>query len=418
MFRCFRSETGGGKSASFSGGEEESLLWKGLWLVVLENLVKAVDRRGSESLKWGVYPPDVLPMWVADMDFEVPEPIIEALKKRIEHPVFGYGMDLDRLVEVVVERMRSSHDWEVDPEWILLLPGLVSGLNIACRVVGNEGDGVLVNTPVYPPFLTAPTNQGKILQSAPQSSRLKKDCLFYDMNVEGLESAVEENTRLFILCNPHNPTGRAFSRQELQDLAEMCQRKDLVICSDEIHCDLLLGVNSHHSIASIDPEIADRTMTFIAPSKTFNIPGLGCSVAIIPNLDLRRKVKALFDGIVPHPNVLGMYAALAAYTSCREWLDALRAYLTANRDFMVNYIRAKLPRIKTTCPEATFLAWLDCRESGIEGNPYQFFLKEARVALNDGLRFGAGGQGFVRLNFGCSRENLEEALDRMARALS
>lgn len=382
-----------------------------------EELIKVVDRSGTESLKWGIYPPDVLPMWVADMDFEVPEQIIEALQNRVSHKVFGYGMDLEELVEVIVSRMKELQNWDIEPESVLLLPGLVCGLNIACRVIGEDGDGVLVNTPVYPPFLTAPSNQRKILQSAPQSYRMKDGYLYYDMDMKGLEDAVEENTKLFILCNPHNPTGRAFTRQELLSLAEMCASKNLLICSDEIHNDLLLGGNRHISIASLDPEIADRTMTFIAPSKTYNIPGLGCSAAIIPNRELRLRVKALFDGIVSHPNVLGMYAALAAYSSCQEWLDALRVYLTGNRDFIVEYLQKHLPGIRTTRPEATFLAWLDCRDCGIEGNPHKFFLEQAGVALNDGAMFGAGGEGFVRLNFGCSRENLEEALDRMRKAL-
>ena len=382
-----------------------------------EQLIRAVDRRGTESLKWGVYPPGVLPMWVADMDIEVPEPIIEALEKRISHKVFGYGMDLEELVEAVVIRMKELQNWEVDHESVLLLPGLVCGLNIACSVIGKDGDGVLVNTPVYPPFLSAPANQRKVLQSAPQSCGMKDGFLHYDMNLQGLENAVGENTRMFILCNPHNPTGRAFRRRELLDLAEMCLRRNLVICSDEIHCDLLLGGSTHLSIASLDPEIADRTMTFIAPSKTFNIPGLGCSMAIIPNREMRLRVKALFDGIVSHPNVLGMYAALAAYSSCREWLEELRIYLTGNRDFIIDYLREYIPDIRTTCPEATFLAWLDCRNCGIEGNPYRFFLDEARVALNNGAMFGEGGEGFVRLNFGCSRQTLEEALARMRNAL-
>jgi len=380
--------------------------------------IKAVDRRGTESLKWGIYPEDVLPMWVADMDFEVPEPVIEALQDRINHRVFGYGLDLRELVDAVVKRMKDQQEWDIEREWVVLLPGLVSGLNIACRVIGNDGDGVLVNTPVYPPFLSAPANERKVLQSAAQSYTTRDGCLHYEMNLDGLEAAVQENTRLFILCNPHNPTGRAFSRRELQDLADMCLRKGLVICSDEIHCDLLMKGGEHLSIASLDPEIAERTMTFLAPSKTFNIPGLGCSAAIIPDREMRNKVKSLFDGMVPHPNVLGMYAALAAYSSCQAWLEDLCSYLTSNRDFLVRYVQENLPGIVTTRPEATFLAWMDCRECGLDQNPYRFFLDNARVALNNGEMFGAGGEGFVRLNYGCSRELLEEALERMRRALA
>ena len=383
-----------------------------------KDLIKAVDRNGSESLKWGIYPSDVLPMWVADMDFEVPSPIIEALHGRISHEVFGYGMDLPELKEVIAARMKELQNWDVETESILLLPGLVCGLNIACRVIGGDGDGVLINTPVYPPFLSAPSNQRKVLQYAPQSFQMKAGYLHYEMDLQRLEEAVEENTKLFILCNPHNPTGRAFSKEELAGLAEMCSRNDLIICSDEIHCDLLMSGTRHLSIAALSPEIADRTITFIAPSKTFNIPGLGCSAAIIPNRELRKRVEALFDGIVSHPNILGMYAALAAYSSCDDWLAALKTVLTENRDFLVDYIDGYLPDIKTTRPEATYLAWLDCRNCGIEGNPHRFFLEKARVALNDGKMFGEGGEGFVRLNYGCSREHLAEALDRMKRALA
>ncbi|MBX3009940.1 MAG: PatB family C-S lyase [Caldilineaceae bacterium] len=376
-----------------------------------------IDRRASDSAKWHFYSEDVLPMWVADMDFRSPEPILRAMHERIDHGVFGYGGVTAQLREVICERMARLYNWKVHPEAIVSLPGLVSGLNVVSRAIGDRGDGVLVNTPVYPPFLSAPTNQERELQSAPLAKEEKQGLLHYSLDVAALTQALQANTRLFILCNPHNPIGRAYTRAELQQLAEFCLRHDLVICSDEIHCDLLLGSTQHIPLASLDPEIAERTITLMAPSKTFNVPGLGCSLAIIPNAGLRQKLQKASNGIVPHVNLLGYTAAVAAYAECEDWLQELRTYLTANRDLLVETITREMPQLRVTVPEATYLGWIDCRESGIEGNPQKFFLEQAKVALNDGVPFGDGGEGFVRLNFGCPRGLLEQGLASMQRAL-
>ncbi len=376
-----------------------------------------IERRDTDSTKWSRYDPDILPLWVADMDFRSPEPILSALKRRVDHGVFGYGVELEALKEVVCDRMARLQKWQVTPEMILFLPGLVCGLNVICRAVGEEGDAVMVNTPVYPPFLMAPRNQGRELQAVELPIELRRGRLEYPLDVEALEREITPRTRLFILCNPHNPTGRAYRASELRVLADFCLAHDLILCSDEIHCDLITGETPHLSIAALVPEIADRTVTFLAPSKTFNIAGLGCGFAIIPNSELRNRFQKAARGLVPEVNVLGMSASLSAYTECREWLTALLEYLQGNRDFLLGYADRNWPDIRMTQPEATYLGWLDCRDLDLERRPYNFFLERARVALNDGRFFGPGGDSFVRLNFGCPRSTLETALKRMTAAL-
>ncbi len=372
-----------------------------------------VERRGTDSGKWAWYGEDVLPMWVADMDFASPPPIIDALQKRVAHGVFGYGMDSKPLKQTLVERMARLYNWTIQPDDIVMLPGLVSGLNIVSRAVGERGDGVLINTPVYGPFLTAPVNQYRTLQSAPLHTTQSGHSLHYALNMPGLAAAIEPSTRLFLLCNPHNPVGRAFNRAELTEIAAFCEQHNLVICSDEIHCDLLLGATQHIPIASLAPEVAQRTITLMAPSKTFNVPGLGASFAIVQNPVLRKQVEAAMAGIVPHVNILGVVAAEAAYAECDDWLQALRAYLTANRDFAVRYVEEQMPGVVTTNPEATYLLWLDLRAAGLGEKPADHLLKDTKLAVNDGAWFGAGGEGFIRMNFGCPRSTLVEGLERI-----
>ena len=389
---------------------------------MLCNFDEAVERRGSDSGKWSHFGPDVLPLWVADMDFAAPPPIVEALRRRVEHGVFGYGTEPVALREALCQRLDRLYGWSITPQDIVFLPGLVCGLNVVARAVGQPGDGVAITTPVYGPFLSAPTNQGRALHDAQLAASLvSRDGVehwTYEVDMDALERAVQPNTRLFILCNPHNPVGRAFTPQELAALAELCERHDLVICSDEIHCDLMLGGVRHTPIASLSPEIAARCITLMAPSKSFNMPGLGCSIAIVQDAALRQRLEQASAGIVPHVNVLGFVAATAAYTQCDGWLAELQAYLTANRDFAVSTIQQHMPQLRTTVPEATYLLWLDCRGTPFAGQPQQFFLEQAKVALNDGKWFGQGGEGFVRLNFGCTRATLVEALERMREAVT
>lgn len=374
-------------------------------------------RRGTDSLKWQRYGA-ALPLWVADMDFVAPEPVLEALQQRVVHGVFGYGAPPDDLSDTLCTRLAERYRWAVTPDQIVYLPGLVCGLNVVCRAIGEPGDAVIVQTPVYPPFLSAPINQDRQLITAELSAELRDGRLYYGFDDAAFDAAITPRTRLFMLCHPHNPVGRVFNWDELNRLAAICERHDLIICSDEIHCDLLLDGRQHTPMATLAPDIAQRCITFMAPSKTFNIAGLGASFAIIQNPELRRRFKQAMRGIVPDPNILGLTAALAAYRDGDDWLRALLVYLAANRDYLVESVARYLPGIRSTVPEATYLAWLDCRDAGIAGNPQEFFLHHAGVALNDGATFGPGGEGFVRINFGCPQAMLAEGLERMRAALA
>jgi len=372
-----------------------------------------IDRRCSDSSKWCSYGEDVLPLWVADMDFAAPEPVLRALQERVAHPIFGYGGPPDGLREVLQERLARLYGWRVEAEEIFFVPGVVSGFNLACRAVGAPGDGVLVETPVYPPMLTAAGNQGRVCQAVPLVEGPQR-C---EHDFDAFERAITERTALFLLCNPHNPVGRVFEAAELERLAEICLRHDVLICSDEIHCDIVYRGHRHVPVASLAPEIAARTITLFAPSKTFNVAGLACSVGVVQNPDLRARLEQARAGLVPEVNVLGYTAGLAAYQDGQAWLEALLGYLEGNRDTVVEYVAAHLPGITCRRPEGTFLAWLDCRGAPLPGDPCRFFLECAKVALNDGADFGPGGEGFVRLNFGCPRATLHEALERMRCAL-
>jgi len=288
------------------------------------------------------------------------------------------------------------------------------------------GDGILMQPPVYFPFLKVHENQELTRQVAPLIQMTDGNLVRYEIDFDGFEAAMgsaDADTRMFLFCNPHNPTGNAFAKEDLSRLAEICLRHDVVICSDEIHSELLLGDTQHTPIATLSPEIAERTITLVAPSKTFNTAGLFCGFAIIPNKEIRERYQNAVEGLTFHVNSLGLVAAGEAFSgSCDAWLEAVLAYLTANRDFVVNYFQENLPDIHITVPEATYLIWLDCNpllKSGKPtGNPHEFFLNEAKVALNDGAEFGSGGEGFVRLNFACPRSTLEEALDRIHSSLS
>jgi cysteine-S-conjugate beta-lyase len=370
-------------------------------------------RQGTESEKWGKYPADVLPLWVADMDFISPEPVRQALLERVSQGIFGYGRDLPELRELIVARLAERCAWQIQHEDIVFMPGAVRGFNLACHALAAPGGGVLAQTPIYPPALAAPQNAGMNLQTTELRQGLDG---VYAIDWDSFDAALTPETRLFILCNPHNPVGRVFRREELLRMAESCLRRGVTICSDEVHADLLYSGQVHTPIAALDPEIARNTITLMAPSKTFNIAGLDCSYAIIQNPELRQRYCQAARGLVSGVNILGWTAAIAAYREGQEWLTQALAYLEANRDFLYGFVQRELAGIKMTKPEGTYLAWLDCRETGLD-DPYQFFLQNARVALNDGQTFGQGGRGFVRLNFACSRATLEEALGRVKMAL-
>jgi cystathionine beta-lyase len=373
-----------------------------------------VNRCGTDSAKWCYYPPDALPLWVADMDFRSPEPVIAALRERVQHGVFGYGQEPPELRSVIVERLERLYGWQVLPDWLVFLPGVVIGFNLTCRAFAAPGDGVLLQTPAYPPILTAPQDAGCTRDETELT--LEADG-HYAIDLDLFEHTITDRTRVFILCNPHNPVGRVFTRQELQHMAQMCLRHNVVICSDEIHCDFVYRGARHIPIATLDPEVASHTITLMAPSKTFNIAGLHFAVGIVPNEDLRKRLCAAKNGLVNEPDILSYTAALAAYRHGQPWLEELMRYLEANRDFAVDYVNARLPGIHASKPEGTYLLWLDCRQAGIRGNPQEFLLERAKVALNDGADYGQGGEGFLRLNFGCPRATLVEALERMKAAL-
>ena len=376
---------------------------------------RIIPRRQTESIKWNWCDADELPMWVADMDFRSPEPVIDALRARVAHGIFGYGQPPDELREVIVAWLARRYAWRVEPEALVFLPGVVPGFNLAAQALTEPGRGLVVQTPVYFPMLSAAENAGLIFQ---QMELTQQPDGRYKIDFDRFGATVDDRTAMFLLCNPHNPVGRVFTEAELARMAEHCLANDVFICSDEIHGDLIFSGAEHVPIAALAPEIEARTITLLAPSKTFNLAGLGCSFAVIPNAELRMAFKAGKRGLMGHPNVLGYAAALAAYRDGQPWLDAVLTYLESNRDLTADYVRAHLPGVRMAKPEGTYLAWLDCRDAGIPGNPYEFFRAEADVMLNDGAAFGRGGEGFVRLNFGTPRALLEEGLDCMRRGLA
>lgn len=372
---------------------------------MMENFDEIVERRGTSSVKWDKYGDrDILPLWVADMDFRAPAPVIEALEKRIRHGIFGYTHAPKELTATIVSMLETEYHWKIENEALVWLPGLVSGLNLACRTAG--GKNAITAIPIYPPFLSAPLNAKMTVSKSPMI--LGKGRWEYDF--DSLEKAVLPGSSLFLHCNPHNPTGRIFEKEELREIAHFCEKHDLLICSDEIHCGILLDRGKKHvPIAALSPEIEKRTITLMAPSKTFNIPGLGVSFAIIPDPSLRSRFLAEMEGIVPHVNVLGFEAALAAYRDAKAWHDGVIDYLRGNRDLVEKSVREM--GLEMHHAEATYLAWIDA--DPIE-NPASFF-EDAGVGLSDGKDFGFPGH--VRLNFGCPASRLKEALDRMKSAL-
>ena len=369
-----------------------------------------VERRATASLKWDKYGNrDVIPLWVADMDFQSPPAVIRALQQRVAYGVFGYTLAPQELNDAVVAMLKNLYGWEIEPDWLVWLPGLVTGLNVVCRAVGEEGDDVMTAVPVYPPFLTAPGHFRRNLIKVP----LKEENNRWQFDFDRLERSITAKTRIFILCNPHNPVGRVYTRDELETLAAICKKHDILICSDEIHCGLILDKDKPHiPAASLGPDTAARTITLMAASKTFNLPGLGCAYAVIGEENLRRRFKEAMAGIVPMVNALGYTAARAAFEDCDGWHTALLEYLRGNREIVKAAVHG-MPHLSMAPVEATYLAWIDMRAAGMK-NPAAFF-ENAGVGLQDGIEFD--GPGFARLNFGCSRGLLEKALDRMAVAL-
>ena len=368
-----------------------------------------LDRRATASLKWDRYPdPDVIPMWVADMDFAAPPPILRALRERLEHGVLGYAIPTGELASTVCSHLAREYAWEVDPDWLVWLPGVVPGLNAACRAHAKGGP-VVTLTPIYPPFLTAPPNAGVPAISVPLAVHQDR----YELDFPALREQTPASCGLLLLCNPQNPAGSLHSAGELAELAAFAEERGLIICSDEIHCGLVLEEGVRHApFAALSNGAAARSIVLMAPSKTYNIPGLSCAFAVIPNPELRKPFEQAMDGIVPDVNALGLLACEVAYRDCAEWHADLIAYLRGNRDLLEQRV-ASLPGLRMLHPEATYLGWIDCRESGIS-DPADFF-EGSGVGLDDGAIYGS--PGFVRLNFACPRAQLAEALDRMENGL-
>lgn len=374
---------------------------------------RVIERRGTDSYKWKKYDEEVIPLWIADMDYISAEPIIQALHQRVDHGIFGYTRPTDELRIVIRERLKRLYQWDIQYEEIIFLPGLVTGLNLSFHVYAAPGEGVLIQPPIYFHFVKDPVMHGRVLNDPP----LIQNGDTYEIDFEAFEKSITDRTKVFLLCNPHNPVARVYTVKELEKIAEICLRYNIIICSDEIHCDLLYPGYHHIPIATLSPEVANKTVTLMAPSKTYNLAGLSCGFAIIKNPDLRKIWETASYGLIPNVNIMGHVAALAGFRDGQEWLDQLLIYLKGNRDFLSHYIKNRFPNIRMTKMEATYLAWLDCREAGIPGNPSEFFLKNSKVALNDGSEFGRVGEGFVRLNFACPRKTLNEALERMRAGL-
>lgn len=369
-----------------------------------------IDRRHSDSIKWSKYAgrtsatgEEILPFWVADMDFAAPPEVIKALQQRVAHGVFGYGHTQPDFTRALVDAIRRDHEWNIAPEWIVPLSGLVSGLNIAARCIGQPGDSIVTSTPVYPALFTAPAHMERNCVRIPLSERQG-----WTWDMQAVEKAHTSRTRGLMLCSPHNPVGRVWNTAELDDIAGYARRHDLVVVSDEIHCDLVLEPGlRHRPFALHAPDLAEQTITLMAPSKTYNIPGLGVAFAIIPGQSLRRRFQTAMAGITSHPNILGMAATTAAYAHGMPWRQALLDYLRGNLEQVMTL--DGLGGLRVIRPQATYLAWIDCRALALE-DPATFF-EQAGVGLSDGRDFGL--DDFLRLNFGCSRTTLEQGLGRI-----
>jgi cystathionine beta-lyase len=382
---------------------------------------KVVDRTGTESLKW-VYPrqvlkaEDAIPMWVADMDFEAPPAVVEAVRRRVEHGVFGYPLVPPSFFAAAIDWLKRRHGWEVGKKAMAMTPGIVPALNYCVRAFTRPGDPVIVQTPVYHPFYYAIENNGRRIVRNP----LRFDGRRYTMDLDDLRTRIDAPGRMLILCSPHNPVGRVWAREELEALARIAVERDLVVVADEIHHDLVYRGHRHHVLASLSPELAQQTITCIAPSKTFNIAGLSTAAVVAANPDLLRKFedeaeRSGFD----LGNALGIVAFEAAYRHGEDWLEELLPYLEANVDLIGRFLEERVPGIHLIRSEGTYLALLDCRGLGIAPDKLNdFFLKKAGVYFSDGRIFGDEAVGFVRINFGCPRSQLRDALERIERAVA
>jgi len=377
---------------------------------------RVIPRRNTDASKWTTYGDDILPMWIADMDFQAPPPVIAALEQRAQHGIYGYPLRPASYYEAIIEWMRKRHGWDIKGEWIAHSPGVVTGLVLAVHAFTQPGDKIIIQPPVYPPFSAIVQSNGRQLALNP----LRNENGYYRIDLDHLEKQMDQRTRALMLCSPHNPVGRVWSKDELVALGELCLRKNILIFSDEIHSDLILRGHKHVPLAMLSPALAEITLTFIAPSKTFNLPGLYTAAAIIPNHRLHTQFAIALENFgLNTSNTFGMVGLEAAYRYGEEWLEALLDYLQANVDYAIQFFRQRLPHIHVVPPEGTYLLWLDCRNLGLDqAGLRNLFLKRAKVALNEGHTFGPGGEGFMRMNIGCPRATLQEGLERIERAVN
>lgn len=375
-----------------------------------------INRRGTECYKWDklneLYgKDDVIAMWVADMDIPVAEPILNAVKKRMEHEVFGYSFLDNSYYEAVIGWMKRRHDWEIEKEWINYTPGVVPALNFLVRALSNPGDEVIVQTPVYNPFMDSIRNNGRRVV---ENSLIFKDDT-YVMDYEDLESKISDRTRLLILCNPHNPVGRVWSKEELKQLGDICLKHNIIVISDEIHSDIIYKGYKHNVFANICDEFKQNCVICTAPSKSFNIAGFKVSNIIIPNENIRKKFKIeIENNHIENPAVFTSAVLKASYNECESWFDELMEYLEENKNYAIDYFKENIPHIRIVKPEGTYLLWVDCSDLKLNNKELkEFFTKKCGVALGEGCKYGDGGNSFQRINIGCSKEVLEEGLKRI-----
>jgi len=381
---------------------------------------QVVDRRNTGCIKWdGVLEAfgreDLLPMWVADMDFRTPPAVIQAVSERAAHGVYGYERRPASFAEAVLNWYKARQNWEIEPEWLLHTPGVVTGLTLAILALTEPGERVVIQPPVYPPFYRVLQANGRVVVENP----LVEVDGRYVMNLGELEEIFRSGVKAMLLCSPHNPVGRVWSRKELEDLGELILRYGVTVIADEIWSDLVFPGVKHTPLATLSPEIAQKTVTFNAPTKTFNIAGLYVSNGIVPNPAYRQSIGALMERLsMGAISFFGLLAGETAYRTGAQWLDSLLVYLEENAHYVIRELSRSAPQIKVTKPEGTFVLWLDCRDLGIpHGELNQFFVREAGIALNEGSAFGPVGLGFQRMNIGCPRSLIQEALERIEQAL-
>lgn len=391
------------------------------------NFDKIINRKGTNCLKYDFAvergkPAEVLPLWVADMDFQVSEEITKSLHAAVEHGIYGYTQPKDPYYNAIMNWMKKNHQWETKREWIMKTPGVVFALGAAVKAFTKPGDAVLIQNPVYYPFtnIIRDNDRRVIDNTLVYEKRVTEGKSQYSIDYEDFErKIVQENIKLFILCNPHNPVGRVWNREELQYLGEICLRHHVIVVSDEIHNDFVYPGFEHTVFANVDPRFAEFTVTCTAPSKTFNLAGLQISNIFISNETLREAFQKEIDKTgYDEPNALGAVACEAAYRGGQEWLDQLRAYLLENLNFLRAYLQEKIPQIHLVEPEGTYLVWLDCSELGISGKELdQFIVEKAGLWLDGGAMFGPSGADFQRVNIACPRATLELALDKLKAAV-